>query len=94
MLDEAVYASERDTGHRNRAIGNMLRSFDVLAGDPDDALDVYFRQCSVSLDCRDLALMAATLANGGVHPLTGERALQRGLVQQVLSVMTTCGMYD
>ena len=89
-----VYESERDTGHRNRAIGHMLRNFGILEQDPEAALDLYFRQCSVAVDCRDLSLMAATLANGGVNPLTGERALAREHVDRVLSVMTTCGMYD
>src|ERR1700709_505148 len=93
-VETAVYESERDTGHRNRAIGHMLRSFGILELDPEAALDLYFRQCSVAVDCRDLSLMAATLANGGVHPLTGERALEREYVDRVLSVMTTCGMYD
>lgn len=93
-LDEAVYASERDTGHRNRAIAHMLRNFDIITEEPEGPLDVYFRQCSIAVDCRDLAVMAATLANGGVNPLTGERALRRELVENVLSVMTTCGMYD
>jgi len=93
-VETAVYESERDTGHRNRAIGHMLRSFGILDQDPEEALDLYFRQCSVAVDCRDLSLMAATLANGGVHPLTGERALEREYVDRVLSVMTTCGMYD
>jgi len=93
-VDTAVYESERETGHRNRAIGHMLRSFGILEQDPEEALDLYFRQCSVAVDCRDLSLMAATLANGGVHPLSGERALEREYVDRVLSVMTTCGMYD
>jgi glutaminase len=93
-VDSEVYESERDTGHRNRAIGHMLRAFGVLEDDPDEALDLYFRQCSVSVDCRDLSLMAATLANGGVNPLSGERVLAREYVDRVLSVMTTCGMYD
>jgi glutaminase len=93
-VDMEVYESERDTGHRNRAIGHMLRAFGVLEDDPDTALDLYFRQCSVSVDCHDLSLMAATLANGGVNPRSGERVLGRALVDRVLSVMTTCGMYD
>ncbi|HXF29899.1 MAG TPA: glutaminase A [Solirubrobacterales bacterium] len=93
-VDREVYESERDTGHRNRAIGHMLRAVGVLEDDPDEALDLYFRQCSVSVDCRDLSLMAATLANGGVNPLTGDRVLGRDLVDRLLSVMTTCGMYD
>ncbi|HYH53651.1 MAG TPA: glutaminase A [Solirubrobacterales bacterium] len=89
-----VYESERGTGHRNRAIGHMLRGAEILEQDPELALDLYFRQCSVAVDCRDLSLMAATLANGGVNPLSGERVLEREYVDRVLSVMTTCGMYD
>jgi glutaminase len=93
-VDAEVYGAERDTGHRNRAIGHMLRAFGVLEEDPEEALDLYFRQCSVSVDCHDLSLMAATLANGGVNPRSGERVLGRAVVDRVLSVMTTCGMYD
>jgi glutaminase len=93
-LDLAVYASERDTGHRNRAIAHLLRNFAILGEDPDLPLDLYFKQCSISVSCRDLSLMAATLANGGVNPLTRERAIREELVASVLSVMTTCGMYD
>ncbi len=93
-IDEAVFESERATGHRNRAIGHMLRNYDIVTGDPEDALDLYFRQCSVRVDCRDLALMAATLANGGLHPSTGARAVRTEFVGPILSVMATCGVYD
>jgi glutaminase len=93
-IDQAVYESERSTGHRNRAIGHMLRNFDIIEADPEPPLDLYFQQCSVLVNCRDLALMAATLANDGVHPCTGERALHHEHIDRVLSVMTTCGMYD
>jgi len=93
-VDQAVYESERATGHRNRAIGHMLRNFDVLTDDPGPALDLYFQQCSVAVTCRDLSVMAAALANGGVNPLTGERAVSNELVESILSVMATCGMYD
>ncbi len=93
-VDEEVYASEARTGHRNRAIGHMLRSFGIITDDPEDAVDLYFRQCSVNVTSRDLALMAATLANNGTHPLTGECALAPEHVERVLSVMTSCGMYD
>ncbi|HEV8312419.1 MAG TPA: glutaminase A, partial [Burkholderiaceae bacterium] len=93
-IDERVFESERDTGHRNRAIGHMLRNYGILRDDPDDALELYFKQCSILADCRDLALIAATLANGGVHPATGRRALSPAYVELVLSVMTTCGVYD
>src|SRR6266700_3390001 len=89
--DEAVYASERETGHRNRAIVHLLRNFGVVTDDPEAVVDLYFRQCSISVDCRDLAAIAATLANGGVNPLTGARAVREDVVRSVLSVMTTCG---
>lgn len=93
-MNEAVYASEARTGYRNRAIGYMLRSFGILDGDPDEAVDRYFRQCSVTVSCEDLALMAASLANNGRNPVTGEQAASPALTEQVLSVMTTCGMYN
>ena len=93
-LDEAVFESERRTGHRNRAIGHMLRNYGILGDAPDPVLDLYFSQCSVLVDGRDLALIAATLANGGVHPVTGERAVAAQHVGPILSVMTTCGVYD
>jgi glutaminase len=93
-VDEAVFASERDTGHRNRAIGHLLRNAGILDGDPEPALELYFRQCSVQVDCRDLALMAATLAGGGVNPVSGERAVAAAVVPSILSVMATCGIYD
>jgi glutaminase len=93
-LDQSVYESERDTGHRNRAIAHMLRNFDILTDRPEGPLDVYFRQCSIAVDCHALAVMAATLANGGLNPLTGERAVRSDCVGDMLSVMATCGMYD
>ncbi len=94
VLNEAVYRSERDTGHRNRAISHMLRNAGILTEDPEPDLDLYFRQCSIDVTARDLAVMAATLASGGVNPVTGERALAAEYVDEVLSVMATCGMYD
>ncbi|MBF6335726.1 glutaminase A [Nocardia abscessus] len=93
-VNDAVYASEARTGYRNRAIGYMLRSFGILDTDPDEAVDRYFRQCSITVTCRDLALMAATLANNGRNPATGEQAASAWSTEQVLSVMTTCGMYN
>jgi len=93
-VDEAVYRSERDTGHRNRAIANLLRGTGAIDGDPDAVLDAYFRLCAVSVDARDLALIAATLAAGGLHPLTATVAASEDTVRDVLSVMATCGMYD
>src|SRR5688572_15312844 len=93
-LDEQVYRSENETGHRNRAIGHMLRNFDVVTEDPTPVVELYFQQCSVSVTCRDLGIMAATLANRGVNPITGKQAIRGEYVESVLSVMGSCGMYD
>jgi len=93
-VEQTVYRSESETGHRNRAIGHMLRNFDKLTGDPAPTTEIYFQQCSISVTCRDLGIMAATLANRGVNPLTGKQALRGEYVESVLSVMGTCGMYD
>jgi len=93
-LDEAVYRSESETGHRNRAIGHLLRNFNILESDPAPSTELYFMQCSISVTCRDLATMAATLANRGVNPVTGVRAIREDCVSSVLSVMSSCGMYD
>jgi glutaminase len=93
-IDPDVYASEKQSGSRNRAIAYMLQSFGVLDGDPEEVLDVYFRQCSFNVTSTDLARMAATLARGGVNPITGRRVTDTVVVQRTLSVMVTCGMYD
>jgi len=93
-IDEEVFQSERSTGHRNRAIGHLLRNYEIVTEDPESALELYFKQCSVLVDCRDLALIAATLANGGVNPVSGQRAVRSEYIGSILSVMTTCGMYD
>ena len=93
-IDHDVYESEKSTGHRNRAIAHLLLNAGIIDDNPDEVLDVYFKQCSINVDCRDLAAMAATLANQGVNPVTGVRALKVEVVPKVLSVMATCGMYD
>jgi len=93
-MDESVYQSERRTGHRNRAIAHLLLNFGLMPDDAEAALDVYFRQCSILVTCRDLAAIGATLANMGRNPLTGEGAFDIQCVKSMLSVMFTCGMYD
>ncbi len=93
-VDMPIFTSERATGHRNRAIAWFLMNCGHLGGDLDEALDLYFKQCSVLVTGKDLAMMGATLAAGGVNPMTGERALQQEYVQDLLSVMYSCGMYD
>jgi glutaminase len=93
-FDRAVYESERRTGHRNRAIAHLLLNFGMVHGEAEAALDVYFRQCAITVTCRDLAVMGATLSNMGTNPLTGASALDMRCVKDVLSIMFTCGMYD
>ena len=93
-VDERVYRSESETGHRNRAISWMLRNFSILGDDPTPTLEAYFQQCAIRASCHDLAMIGATLANGGVNPVTGIRAIAQQYVDNVLSVMATCGMYD
>src|SRR4029079_13406542 len=93
-IDEGVFRSEQATGHRNRAIAYMMLNTSMLTRDPQDVLDLYFRQCSLNVTCRDLAIMAAELANDGKNPLTGEPVLSTDYVRDVLSVMNSCGMYD
>jgi glutaminase len=93
-IDSAVFLSERSTGHRNRAIAYLMQSCGMIRPRVEETLELYFQQCSVLVDCKDLAVMAATLANRGVNPLTGARAISERYVPYLLSVMYTCGMYD
>lgn len=93
-VDNATFISERLTGHRNRAIAHLMLNFGMIQDRVDETLELYFQQCSVMVTCKDLAVMAATLANGGVNPVTGERALLADHVKDVLSIMFSCGMYD
>ncbi len=93
-LNEEVYRSEAETGHRNRAIAHLLLASEGLAVPPDDALDLYFRQCAINVSAVDLARMGATFANMGACPLTGAHAFDLVAVRSTLAVMFTCGMYD
>ena len=93
-VDDAVHASEVATGNRNRAIAWLLRNYSVLQGDVNAVLDTYFRQCAVLVTARDLAVMAATLANRGINPVTGVQVITPHIVARTLSVMTSSGMYD
>jgi glutaminase len=93
-VDEDVFEAEMRTADRNRATAYLMCSEGMLEGDVEATLALYLRQCSVRVTCRELALMAATLANGGVNPATGERAFGSRHLRDILSVMYTCGMYD
>jgi glutaminase len=94
MLDTAVYESECRTGDRNRALGYLLKSRGTITGDVDEHIDLYFRQCSLKSTVSGLANAAATLANQGVNPVSGMRALDTTYVKDVLVVMLMSGMYD
>lgn len=93
-VDNAIFMSERVTGHRNRAIVHLMRNFGMVGDQFEESLELYFQQCSVMVTAHDLAVMGASLANGGVNPVTGERALPAEYVKDVLSLMLSCGMYD
>lgn len=94
FVDISVFTSERSTGHRNRAMAHLMLNFGMIDQRIDEALDLYFQQCAMVVNCNDLAVMAATLANRGVNPVTGEQAINSSYIKDILSVMYTCGMYN
>lgn len=93
-VDEAVYRSESETGHRNRAIAHLLLAAGAIAGPVEPVVDLYFRQCSIRTTAVDLAWIGATLANMGTHPVTGDEIFEIGATRDTLTLMFTCGMYD
>ncbi len=94
VIDMPTFMSERSTGHRNRAMAHLMLNFDMISHNIDSALDLYFQQCSVMVNCQDLAMMAATLANRGKQPVSRAQALSADYAKDLLSVMYTCGMYN
>ncbi|MEH2300279.1 MAG: glutaminase A [Nostoc sp.] len=94
FVDISVFTSERSTGHRNRAMAHLMLNFGMIDRNIEEALDLYFQQCAVMVDCQDLAVMAATLANRGINPITKEQAVNKHYIKDILSVMYTCGMYN
>ncbi|MGE5654276.1 MAG: glutaminase A, partial [Bacillota bacterium] len=92
--DQAVFASESATGHRNRALAHFMKDAGVLEGEVDDVLALYFRQCSIQVTCREIAVLGAVLAHDGISPLTGEQLVPKEITRLVKTFMTTCGMYD
>ena len=93
-VDNSIFMSERATGHRNRAIAHLMLNFGMIRDRVEETLELYFQQCSLLISCHDLATLGATLANRGVNPVTGERAIKAEYVKDVLSIMASCGMYD
>ena len=93
-IDYSVMNSETLTGNRNRAIAYLLRNFEVVDEHVDEALRQYFAQCSLLVNCEDMAMMAVTLANMGANPRTGNPVFDFQYIKYVLTVMFTCGLYD
>ncbi len=93
-INQEVFKSEADTNQRNQAIGKLMYAYGHIKSNPDQATDIYTEQCSISVNAKDLAMMAATLANGGTNPVTSKSVLQAKYVPNVLAVMATAGLYD
>lgn len=93
-INNDVYHSEKSTGHKNRALAYYMKSTGIIEGDVEEVLDVYFKQCSIEVTCKDIARIGAMLANDGVLPWNGERVISRGTARIVKTIMVTCGMYD
>jgi glutaminase len=93
-VNQEVYESEAATNQRNQAIGALMYAYGFIKSDPAQATDVYTEQCSISVNAKDLATMAATLANGGKNPVTGKQVMKSDNVPEVLAVMATAGLYD
>jgi glutaminase len=93
-LHDGVYASASATNARNHGIARLLQSYDRLYCEPAEAVDRYTRQCSLQVSARDLSVMGATLADGGVNPVTGERVIGAAVCHHTLAVMVTAGLYE
>lgn len=93
-LDDEVYGSEAETNLRNQGIAHLLDGYGRMYFDPDAATEVYTRQCSLLVSAHDLAVMGATLADGGINPVTGERAIEAHTCKRVLAVLATAGLYE
>ncbi|MES3026906.1 MAG: glutaminase A [Pseudomonadota bacterium] len=93
-MNEEVYASASDTNFRNRGISRLLQSYGRIYCDPRDATDLYTRQCALNVSARDLAVMGATLADGGVNPITRDQVVSARVCRYALSVMATAGLYE
>ena len=93
-MNDEVFASATQSNFRNQAIGRLLQSYGLIVGEPVDAVDLYTRQCSLSVTARDLAVMGATLADGGVNPLTKNRVVDEVSCERTLAVMATAGLYE
>lgn len=93
-FNEKVYESEKQTGDRNRSLAYFMKSTGVIEGNVEAVLDVYFKQCSIEVSCKEIARIGAMLANNGVLPWNGETVISRNVARIVKTIMVTCGLYD
>lgn len=93
-INENVYLSEKATGDRNRSLAYFMKSYNVIEGKVDDVIDLYFKQCSIEVTCKDIANMGCVLANDGISTKTGERIVSKHICRIVKTIMSTCGLYD
>jgi glutaminase len=92
-LNDEVYASASETNYRNQSIARLLQSYGRIYTDPAEATELYTKQCSLNVSAKDLAVMGATLADGGVNPITKERVVDAGVCHYALAVMATAGLW-
>ncbi|MFD2246462.1 glutaminase A [Pontibacter ruber] len=93
-VNEPVYKSEAATNQHNQALASLMNSFERMYFDPQKSVDLYTKQCAININTKDLAMIAATLANGGTNPVTKKKVVSPQTVAHVLPVMATCGLYD
>jgi glutaminase len=94
VLNEKVYESEKITGNRNRSLAYFMKSTGVIESNVEEVLDVYFKQCSIEMTCKEIARIGAMLANNGVLPWSGETVIPRSVARIIKTIMVTCGLYD
>lgn len=94
QINEEVYRSEMKTGDRNRSLAYFMKSTGIIEEDIEDLIEVYFKQCSIEMDCQDLAKVGALYGNNGLCPLTGRQLISKEICRTVMAIMTTCGLYD
>ena len=93
-VNQEVYKSESDTNQRNQAIAMLMNAYGRIKNNPAEATDLYTKQCSINVNAKDLAMMAATLSNGGVNPVTKKQVIDQKHIKGILAVMATAGLYD
>jgi glutaminase len=93
-INENVFFSERETGHKNRALAYFMKDIGVFNQKVEDILEVYFKQCAMEVTCKDIARIGAMLANDGIMPWNGERVISKEIARTVKTIMVTCGLYD